>query len=305
MKKTISFLLSCTILASLSACGSTNSSETASSAEPVQTESLQPAEPSKLTNKMTENELQWVNRHKLTLLDQYEKPNADPNAEHKVSIEFVTFDTERFREYLEENRELFTDEEYDAELKKLQKRNEKDEDTLSPSVILVDGYHLPYLIPTEEDFDDDGSFWFTMSQSDQNGEPELVKESFRSFEEYLKYVRERDTEWGYSKELVDTEAAFMQIAYDALKNGEYETLPEGSVDLQDPSVSLWRAFNDDNVVRLANNVERFFKNRRVFRPPCEANERIHFADVSVINRLRYVRNIAKAFDSSNDHKVIG
>ena len=29
---------------------------------------------------MTENELEWVSKRELTLLDVFEKPNTDPNA---------------------------------------------------------------------------------------------------------------------------------------------------------------------------------------------------------------------------------
>ena len=105
---------------------------------------------------MTENELEWVSKRELTLLDEFEKPNTDPNAEHKVCIEFVKGDTEATRKYLDENRDMFTDEEYDHELRKLQKRAEKGDDDLFPSTILVDGFILPYLVPTEDDFYDGG-----------------------------------------------------------------------------------------------------------------------------------------------------
>lgn len=253
MKKTVTLLLILAMTLSMTACAgkqeSTSQAESSpttaqteiSTAEPIQT---QPLAPTKLTNKMTENELQFVNKHELTLLDEFEKPNADPNTEHKVSIEFIKGDTETTRKYLDDNRDMFTDEEYDHELRKLQKREGKGDEDLFPSTVLVDGFILSWLIPAEDDFYDGGSFWFITSQPDENGEPETVKESFKSFEEYLEYVRDRETEWGYSEELVDTEIIYMQLAYDALKSGDYETLPEGTVDRRDESASLWDAFNN-------------------------------------------------------------
>ena len=253
MKKTVTLLLILAMTLSMTACAgkqeSTSQAESSpttaqtenSTAEPIQT---QPLAPTKLTNKMTENELQFVNKHELTLLDEFEKPNADPNTEHKVSIEFIKGDTETTRKYLDDNRDMFTDEEYDHELRKLQKREGKGDEDLFPSAVLVDGFILSWLIPAEDDFYDGGSYWFIISQPDENGEPETVKESFKSFEEYLEYVRDRDTEWGYSEELVDTEIIYMQLAYDALKSGDYETLPEGTADHRDDYMNLWFAFND-------------------------------------------------------------
>ena len=193
---------------------------------------------------MTENELQFVNKHELTLLDEFEKPNADPNTEHKVSIEFIKGDTETTRKYLDDNRDMFTDEEYDHELRKLQKREEKGSEDLFPLTVLVDGYILPWLIPAEYDFYDGGSYWFITTEYDENGEQKEVRPTFSSFEEYIEYVRDTDTERGYSEEQVDTEIMYLQIAYDALKSGDYETLPEGSVDRSDESKNFYNVFNN-------------------------------------------------------------
>ncbi len=251
MKKASALLLILAMVLSTVSCSQTaeHSAESVSEVQSeiiettTEAEDTQTVSPTKLTNKMTENELQWVDKHELTLLDEIPKPNTDPNAEHKVSIEFVKGDTETTRKYLDENRDMFTDEEYDHELRKLQKREEGGED-LFPSVVLVDGFILSWLIPAENDFYDGGSFWFITSQPDENGETETKKESFESFEDYLEYIRDRDTECGYSEELVDTEIMYLQIAYDALKNGDYETLPEGTADRRDDSASLWNVFNN-------------------------------------------------------------
>ena len=253
MKKTVTLLLLLAMTLSMTACAGKqeSSSQTESSLTTAQTENCtaeprqtQLLSPTKLTNKMTENELQFVNKHELTLLDEFEKPNADPNTEHKVSIEFIKGDTETTRKYLDDNRDMFTDEEYDHELRKLQKREEKGSEDLFPSTVLVDGYILPWLIPAEYDFYDGGSYWFITTEYDENGEQKEARPTFSSFEEYLEYVRDIDTEWGYSEELVDTEIMYLQIAYDALKSGDYETLPEGSVDRSDESKNFYNVFNN-------------------------------------------------------------
>ena len=250
MKKTVTLILILAMLSSVTACSdntkSTKNTETTVHTESAEStvETTQPTSPAKLKNKMTENELQFVNRHGLTLLDEYPKPNADPNAEHKVSIEFMVGDLEVTRKYLEDNRDMFTEKEYNDELKKIQKREEKGSDDLFPSIVLVDGYILPCIIPTEDDFYDGASFWFITTKYDENGTPEEERKSFNTFEEYLKYIRDMDTEFGYPDELTDTEVMFTQIAYDALRSGNYETLPEGTVDRKDESKNLYNVFHN-------------------------------------------------------------
>jgi len=95
MKKTVTLLLILAMTLSMTACAGKqeSSSQTenslgsetteSSSAIPIQTQTSSPA---KLTNKMTENELEWVSKRELTLLDEFEKPNTDPNAEHNVRL---------------------------------------------------------------------------------------------------------------------------------------------------------------------------------------------------------------------------
>ena len=245
MKKTIAVLLSLVMLTSMSSCVKSGGSESISSSEQVQTaEPAKASEPTKLTNKMTDYELQWVDKHELTLLEEFEKPDTDPQAEHKVSIEYYTAATEDLRNYIEENHELFTDEAYNKELNKLQKREESGGKYLYPSTVLVDGYILPWLIPAEDDFDDGGLFWFTTTENNENGESKSKLMSFYSFEDYLEYIRGLGTEWEYSEEQIELEVALTKIAYDALKSGNYETLPEGSVNRKDEKLNLRSIFNN-------------------------------------------------------------
>jgi uncharacterized protein YdaT len=70
---------------------------------------------------------------------------------------------------------MFTEKEYNDELKKIQKREEKGSDDLFPSIVLVDGYILPRIIPIEDDFYDGASFWFITTKYDEKGTPEEEK----------------------------------------------------------------------------------------------------------------------------------
>ena len=130
MKKIVTFLLLLAMTLPVTSCNNKqeNSSQPESSVQQessittesntAETEQLQTISPTKLTNKMTEIELINVDKHALTLLDEIEKPNADPNAEHKVSIEFQTIDLDEWRKNVETNHEQkwITDEEYEAVL---------------------------------------------------------------------------------------------------------------------------------------------------------------------------------------------
>lgn len=228
---------------SLTSCNKAAEDSYSSASVEQTTEQPHEAAPTKLTNKMTDMELQWTKKHGLTLLDEFDKPNADPNAEHKVSIEFVAWDIEVTRNYLEQNRDMFTDDEYEHELRRLQKK-EKSGEEVYPYNILVDGFVYPYVIPTEDYFEDGGSYWFITTDYDENCEPEEKKYSFSSFEDYLDFIRQRSIGMGYPDEEVEVEVTFAQVIYDALKSGNYETLPEGSVDVSDESKSIWSAFHN-------------------------------------------------------------
>ncbi len=259
MKKLVTFLLLLAMTLPITACDNKqeNTSQPESSVqqessihtESTTAESEQPqtVSPTKLTNKMTEMELDLVNRHALTLLDEIEKPNADPNAEHKVSIEFQTIDLDELRKNVETNHEQnwITDEEYEAAMEDIRIAEEKGEDSfpLNP-YILVDGYIVQRLVPDADDFNDGKPFNFVAGTMGENGEWKEEKLSFDSFEEYLDYIREQDSKFGYTEEEIEIELLHVQLAYDALKSGDYETLPEGSVDANDQSLCFWYAFHN-------------------------------------------------------------
>ncbi len=183
MKKLVTFLLLLAMTLPVTSCNNKqeNSSQPESSVQQessittesntAETEQPQTISPTKLTNKMTELEINSVDKHALTLLDEIEKPNADPNAEHKVSIEFQTIDLDEYRKNLEENRSEISDEEYEAAMEEIRIAEEKGEESfpLNP-YILVDGYIVPWLIPTADDFNDGGSFSFTSNTIEENDE---------------------------------------------------------------------------------------------------------------------------------------
>ena len=229
MKKAIAILLSLVTLTSISACsGKSGGSENNSSYEQVQTTgSAEASEPTKLTNKMTDTELQFTKKHGLTLLDELEKPDKDPNAEHTVSIEFYNVDLEKWRAYYNEERDSMTDEEYSSEMERLRKIEEAGGEYRVPDCVLVDGYILPFSIPDEYDFQDGILFTF-IAPIDENGENNATKNTFDSLEEYLDYIPKAAKLLGYSDELIELVILYTQIAYDALKSGDYEELPEGS-----------------------------------------------------------------------------
>ncbi len=211
----------------------------------AETEQPQTVSPTKLINKMTELELINVNKHALTLLDEIQKPNTDPNAEHKVSIEFQTIDLDEYRKNLEENRSEIGDEQYEATMEDIRIAEEKGEDSFQFSTyVLVDGYIVQRLVPNADDFNDGNSFSFTTNTIGENGEQKVEYVSFDSFEEYLDYIREQNSKFGYTDEETEMEILHVQLAYEALKNGNYETLPEGSVDANDQSLYLWSVFHN-------------------------------------------------------------
>ncbi len=259
MKKLVTFLLLLAMTLPVTACNNkqenssqpeisaTHESSITTESNTAEMEQPQTVSPTKLTNKMTEFELINVDKHALTLLDEIEKPNADPNAEHKVSVEFVTMTYDEYRRNVETNYEQkwITDEEYEAAMEEIRIAEEKGEDsfTLNP-YILVDGYIVQRLVPNADDFNDGKPFNYVAATMGENGEWKEENVSLDSFEEYLDYIREHDSKCGYTDEETEIEILHVQLAYEALKNGNYETLPEGSVDANDQSFYFRNAFHN-------------------------------------------------------------
>ena len=248
MKKYIALLCACVLLLPAAACGNDSSlpagsQDAASSAETTDASQAEPpAAEITLVNKMTETERSRVSRHGLTLLDP--PPEAEPAAEapqpdaaHKVEIEFHTTTIEELREYAEYARKEKTDSEYEELLAWIKNAEETGEGLSTyAQYVLVDGVMLSYPLPDETAFTEGNPFVLVSSSMDEDEKIESAEYSFDTMEEYLSHIREDSIENGFSEAEADLEAERMQIAYDAYLGKTYETLPEGTVDPNDMSL---------------------------------------------------------------------
>lgn len=216
MRKAILFFLSLTMLLSVSACSNIESSENKSSEEIVQT-----AEPIRLVNKMTETERSMVNKHALTLLDE------PVDTEHKVSIGYVTKTPEELLADLENMRDEISDDEYEQSIERIDHMAESGEFE-TYIYALIDGFYYSDLIWFPE-FDDKG-----MLYGDETNGHETI--TFDTFDDYLDWVTKDYKKNGFSDDMIKSKIRQIQMVRDVLKSGDYETLPEGSIDPNDPSM---------------------------------------------------------------------
>ncbi|MDE6789878.1 MAG: hypothetical protein K2J47_11260 [Ruminococcus sp.] len=230
MKKAIVIFLSMTMLLSAGACS--NNKEIS---ESTSTEIMQIAEPIQLVNKMTETERARVNKHTLTLLDE---PADIDDIEHKVSIEFATntieFDEKEIDEMrvkLENRRDEITDDEYEQAIEEINEIAESGKKSYTyAAYALIDGvlYSGSFWEPESDDY----GMSFTIYNDEMN---EVETVTFNTFEEYLDWAAKRYKKEGfYSDDMIKSKIRQIQMVRDALKSGDYETLPEGSIDLNDP-----------------------------------------------------------------------
>ncbi len=224
MKKAILILLSITMLLSAGACSSNTESS-----ESMSTDIVQTAEPIQLVNKMTETERSRVNKHELTLLDE------PVDTEHKVSIEFATITPDVMRANLESMRDEITDDEYEQEVELINRLEESGENYSYPALALIDGIYYSGNFWGPEN--DDTGMSITRKKYNDNGEIfEEENVTLYTFEEYLEWAAEEYKEGGFSDDEIKSKIRQMQTVRDALKSGDYETLPEGSIDPGDPSL---------------------------------------------------------------------
>lgn len=237
-KKIIAAILAFVTALSVTACNSiTNSSESLAQNTSESTAVASTVSPIKLTNKMTETERSRVDRHALTLLDDPEAPEKDTTEEHKVSVVFHTFSTEELLENLESSRDKLTDSEYAEAMDYIS----NSESYSYPSIILVDGYIVPDHVPASDPSYDCGRITFTICTADENGKISETEYDFGSFEEYIDWIRKTKAEEGFSEAETEQGIILIKAANEALLTGNYETLPEGSVDASDQSLYFWNA----------------------------------------------------------------
>lgn len=161
---------------------------------------------SQLENKMTELERSRVEKHGLTLLDDPEAVEVsdlilDPG-NHTVSVEYY---------------------------------QPMDEGSLTTELVLVDGKLEMYSIPGEDY--NGGEYSFMYSGINDEGEYVEQELTFATFEEYLDWIREDSMKnYGYSEGKAELSAQRVRIAYEAIKSGNYEVLPKGTIDFSDQSL---------------------------------------------------------------------
>ncbi|MDE7099163.1 MAG: hypothetical protein K2O60_08470 [Ruminococcus sp.] len=220
MKKAIVIFLSMIMLLSANACSNNTEISDSTSSEIVQT-----AEPIQLVNKMTETERSKVNKHTLTLLDE---PADIEDIEHKVSIEFKTPTPEDMLANLENMRDKMTDDEYEQAVEGINKMAESGESYPTyPVYALIDGCLYSGMF-WEPENDDDDNYMIITTYNDETSEFENI--TFYTFEEYLDWAAKDYKKNGFSDDMIKNKIRQIQMVRDALKSGDYETLPEGSID---------------------------------------------------------------------------
>lgn len=224
MKKAILILLSITLLLSAGACSSDKESS-----QSVPSEIGQTAWPIKLVNKMTETELSMVDKHALTLLDE------PVDTKHKVSIEFATQTPEEMRANLENMRDSLTDDEYEQAIEGNNRLAESGETFTYPVYALIDGFYYSVGVFWTPDNDDTGMSLLRKKYDDNGAISEEENVTFNTFEKYLEWETQelRKDEFN-SDDMVKSKIRQIEMVRDALKSGDYETLPEGSIDPNDP-----------------------------------------------------------------------
>lgn len=237
MKRYLTLALASAILISTCSCIGDLTPPSINSDIPV----TETAEQIKLTNKMTETELSRVDKHGLTLLDEPEQPTTSvpvaDNTEHTVSIEFQTFTIDELRENVEKAKSEMPDEEYQEALKRIQRYLEYGEDIRIPVYVLVDGKLCKDYIPYSEPGYDGGTISYTdYEYNAETGKTTSTTLSFETFDEYIEWLKKQNEKIGKPEDLGERDILRLQLANEALKTGNYEVLPTGSIDIQDMSI---------------------------------------------------------------------
>ncbi len=223
MKKFILFLLSIAILISAVACNKMTDNKVTEKTK-IQ-----------LVNKMTDAELNRVDKHELTLLDEPIEPLEAFNAkEHTVQIEKgnktkddLLMENEEMKGTMREEDYLINKEYYES----------LPTDYSEPYVYyLVDGDYL-YEAQFLDPFFEGNVLQFTQGYYDENGSHIGEDVECENPEEYYEWLREDlIRHQGKSEAEADITVSKVRLVYESCMNGNYETLPEGSIDRNDPSI---------------------------------------------------------------------
>ncbi len=265
MKKIIAAIILLVWTCSLASCAQAPSDVPTSVAETEgTTEAAAPQEsaPTKLVNKMTETERDAVKKHALTILDAPAPLTA--KTEHTVAVEYDTRSIAELREQIEADRETMGEEAYQDAVANLDAAEADGKDSLPMSpIILVDGIIITQYIPSSDPDYEGGMIEFQRTTMDENWELKTEDLHFDTFEDYLDWIRETDIEVGVSEEETELDVLYTRIAEEAFQSGNYETLPEGSVDTEDLTHYLWGnrdyrdewEFDRDAVAAIKDNID--------------------------------------------------
>ena len=266
MRKTAAFIISLAMILSMAACS--NSVNTDSSSSVSLTEKINEPEPARLINKMTPDELKSIRKHGLTILDKPEHENiqteSDEQSEHKVCAEFHNVTREEALSSLEGYRELLSEEDYYDQLEYIESIT--DEYVYSyAGYILVDDHLINNIVPYSDPGYDGGSIQITTGNIDENGQYNYEEKNFLNYDEYFDWLRKYYADQGYSDEETEKEILYIKIADEAFKTGNYEILPDGTVEPEDYYVAqtfdrnadhrdVWE-FDHDAVEKIKDSIE--------------------------------------------------
>lgn len=207
----------------------------------------------KLTNHMTETELEKTSIHELTLLD-------DPDEkEHIVSIELYSID-DMFKKN-ESMKDQLTAEEYENVKDWLNSEKENDPDALFYGHALIDGCLYNGILPPAGY--DGGVIEFEFANSVNGDEPEIEEVKCKNIEEYKSWEKQMALKNGVSEDRVESLCKQIDIVFDAVMNGTYEKLPLDSIDFNDMSIyndpfvdnrSKWE-YNRDEVEKISDSID--------------------------------------------------
>ena len=232
MKKMIALLMSLTVIASVTACSSNSHSSVSS--ESTTSLAQKEAEPIKLTNKMSANELECADKHALTLLDEPEEK------EHRVELQQKKVPLNEFREqYIEAYRDTYTEEEYEEALACLKKEEENGETEITVGAfVFIDGCYYTGAFPGPDY--DGGEIQYSLSHVREDYDSEspptpddiiIEDKTAANPEEYYAQYREELEAEGASESEIDSQIKQAKLVFDAFIDHTYVEVPDGTYDM--------------------------------------------------------------------------
>lgn len=217
MKKLLALAAAIVMLAGMSACGDSSSKGEAASSSV--SSSAEKAEPTKLTNKMTETEKHRVNMHGLTLLDE---AKGDDSEQHKVGIVFHTVSEQEYQENLKMSLEqgFITQQQYDEQKGTYTEHS-------YPLTAYIDGQPSMADVMILQNFaESDGPAEFSVADQKDPEKQNTIK--VNNFAEYLDWLKRYSLSSGNSSEQAESAVKQAKLIRQALADNTYETVPQSS-----------------------------------------------------------------------------